>query len=118
MLGYDSVNEGTLLDFLFDAGAARQTETQLLDQLPGAIAGLAPDSPVTVDAFHREVANDTAATREMIDTSLLELRRSKEIRLLAASGRDLSAAAQRLRPTDLVTLPERPAFPRLLRTPS
>jgi hypothetical protein len=117
MLGYDSVIEGTLFDFMFDASAARETVAQLLDQLPGAVARLAPDEPVTVDAFHREVANSTAATREMVDAALLELRGAKEVRLLRPSGKDLSGAAQRLTSTDLVVLPEMPAFPRLLRRP-
>ncbi len=117
MLGYDSLIEGDLFDFMFDQEADRRTRLQLLDQLPAAVAELAADAHVTVDGFHREIANKTAATRKMVDALLLELRKAREVRLLSPSGKDLSGAAQRLRPTDLVALPEMPAFPRLLRQP-
>ena len=115
MLGYDTLRDGELLDFIFDEDAEQRTRLQLLDQLPEAVAGLAADGPVTVDGFHREVANRTAATREMIDGLLLELRQAREVRLLAPTGKDLASMALRLRPTDLVALPEMPAFARFLR---
>ena len=115
MLGYDTLRDGELLDFIFDEDAEQRTRLQLLDQLPEAVAGLAADGPVTVDGFHREVANRTAATREMIDGLLLELRQAREVKLLAPTGKDLASMALRLRPTDLVALPEMPAFARFLR---
>lgn len=115
MLGFDTFIDGGLFDFVFDEDADRRTRMQLLAQLPGEIAGRTVDAPITLDGFHREIANRNAATRDKIEDILLELWDAKELTILAANGRERSRSTRRLRAGDLIAIPDAPSFPGFLR---
>lgn len=115
MLGFDAFMSGGLFDFIFDDDADRRTRAQLLSQLPEEIAGRTVDAPITVDGFHREIANRNAATRDKIEDILLELWDAKELSILASNGKERSRSTRRLRPGDLISIPDAPTFPGLFR---
>ena len=115
MLGFDAFMSGGLFDFMFDDDADHRTRAQLLSQLPEEIAGRTIDAPITLDGFHREIANRNAATRDKIEDILLELWDAKELSILASNGKERSRSTRRLRPGDLISIPDAPTFPGLFR---
>lgn len=87
MLGFKPDWEDRLpLDFKFDGNAEVMIGRALLSELPFIIEWLSGSEPPTFELLLSSIANNTAATKEQIESALLRLHGEKEIDLLTGTG--------------------------------
>ncbi|MDB5542181.1 MAG: hypothetical protein JWQ89_3908 [Devosia sp.] len=87
MLGFDPHWEDALpMDFTFNETAEAAISTALGNELPQAVAGLDDGDPPTIEFLGSQLANHTAATKEQLETVLVELHRAGELDLLTPNG--------------------------------
>lgn len=117
MLGWNALvpGSGTLPLFHFGELDAEQMQEQLLNSMPGEIRALASAGPITVDTMRHMFANRTAARFSDLDTVILKLSYEKEFDILNSEGKKRSRRLTRLRPTDLISVPELRLFPEFSR---
>ncbi len=112
ILGWEAIcDESTPPLFSFDEIDARDMKEKLLSTLARKTHSLALDTPVTVDAFRHNIANNTAARFEDIDEVLMTLYGEKEIEIQNASGKLRSSQTKRLNKTDLIAVPRQLILP-------
>lgn len=103
MLGYDALKSGENLPlFRFGGLEERDLKRQLLDTMPQELRSLASEDPITLDAVHREFANRTAATLDMLNDVIRFLNKEKEIDILDPDGRKRRRNLKHLKPTDRI----------------
>ena len=117
MLGWNALipGSGTLPLFHFGELDAEQMQEQLLESMPAELNALATNGPITVDTMRHMFANRTAARFSDLDTVILKLAQEKEFDILTSEGKKRSRRLKRLRPADLIAVPEMRLFPRLSR---
>lgn len=87
MLGFDPHwADGVAFDFGFDAQAQADITTAIVDQLPYRIEALERHGAPTVGQLIERIANDTAATRDQIEASIIRLCHERQIDLVNAAG--------------------------------
>ena len=118
MLGWNSFRDaGTLpLPFNFEEHDERQMKKELLNTMPKQLHSLANEEPVTVDAIRHALANHTAAPFSILDQTILQLARDREINVLTPEGKIRSRALTRLHRTDMISFPILPLFPGFFRS--
>ena len=115
MLGWDSLNTGTLPLFHFGDLDAEQMREQLLNSMPEELYALAAETPITLDTMRHMFANRTAARFSDLDAVILRLAREREFDILTPEGKERSRKLTRLRSTDLIAVPKTRLFPGLSR---
>ena len=116
MLGWDALKDSENLSlFQFDDFDNQHLRQHLLEILPGELHSLAAEQPVTVDAIHHVLANQTAARFSDLDDVIVKLVQEGEIEILDAEGKIRSRSLKRLRLTDRIAMPSAPLIPGLLR---
>lgn len=113
MLGWDDLQDLPL--FRFDESEGQEMHRQLLDSMPEKLYSLASEVPVTVDAFRRAFANETAARFSDLDKVVLELSKQREFDILDVNERKRRRNLQRLDPTDRIAVPNKPLLPGISR---
>ena len=111
MLGWDSLNSGTLPLFHFEDLDAETMRKQLMNSMPGELYALAAETPVTLDEMRHMFANRTAARFSDLDAVILRLVQEREFDILTPEGKKRSPRLSRLRPGDLIAVPEMPLLP-------
>ncbi|WP_341991294.1 three-Cys-motif partner protein TcmP [Azorhizobium sp. AG788] len=87
MLGFDPHwADGVAFDFGFDAQAQADINTAIIDQLPHRVEALERRGVPTVGHLIEEIANDTAATRDQMEASIMLLCQERQIDLVSAAG--------------------------------
>lgn len=107
--GYDMLGWYFRAEYpLFEFGDHERTlvHEQLLESVPAEVHALAAETPVTVDTLRAVLANQTAARFSDLDRALLELYRGKEIEVSSAQGTRRGQSTTRLKPTDLIAVPQ------------
>ena len=115
ILGYDSFVSGSPELFEFTDLELPNIKSELKNQLPETLYNWAYDNPITVDAFHRLIANDTAAKFETIDETVGMLHREEVVSIHNSSGKKRSRSLKILKPTDIITIPNTLIFDLLYR---
>ena len=112
MVGWDTLKDSKNLS-LFEFGELdeREMQRQLLEVLPRKLFGLASEQPVTIDAIHHTLANQTAARFSDLDEIILQLVRAGEFDILDVNGKPRSKLLKNLKLTDQITLPLNPLIP-------
>ncbi|MXX09663.1 MAG: three-Cys-motif partner protein TcmP [Synechococcus sp. SB0673_bin_10] len=106
MLGWDTIRDSETIP-LFEFGKLDEQEMrkQLLNSLPGKLFGLASEQPVTIDAIHHALANQTAARFSDLDEAILQLVRGGEFDILDSNGKARSKSLKKIKSTDRIALP-------------
>ena len=117
MLGWDTLRDSeTMTLFNFREFDEKEMKNQLVEVLPKKLFSLASEQPVTIDAIHHALANQTAARFSDIDQIVLQLVREGEFELLDAKGKARSKSLiKNLKSTDQIMLPSNPLLPGLSR---
>lgn len=111
MLGFDPHwEDAPPLNFEFDWNAEAQTAAALRNDIPYRVATLGSHGPVTLDAFQRAIANDTAARSDQIQQALMTLHDQGDIEILTPSGQLKRLDAQ-LKNTDRLQIPRQLFLP-------
>ena len=105
ILGYDSLESDSTKLFEFTDLEIPNLIVELNNQLPEKIYNWACDVPITVDAFRRLIANDTAAKFETIDERVCFLHREQVVSIYNSSGKKRNRSLKILKPTDNITIP-------------
>lgn len=107
MLGFDALLDNTTVPlFRFNDSDALDLHEQLLKDLPRELFGLVSEKPISVDALHHLIANETAARFYDLDKIILELFREREFEISNSEGNLRSRSSlRRLKPTDQIALP-------------
>lgn len=88
MLGFDPHwEDGVALDFKFDTRARDDIQVAMANEIPYKLEGLEMNAVPTVKEFLEGVANQTAATRGQIESTISFLHAEKQIDLLNAEGK-------------------------------
>ena len=107
IMGYDSLKSMDQLEiFNFEELELPAIKADLINQFPEYLFELTSESPITVDAFHREIANDTAARFRDIDSVLAKLNNEQEIKITDANRRKRGRNVRKLHPTDQISMPD------------
>ncbi len=116
MLGWDTLKDSeTLPLFQFRELDKEAMQEQLLKMLPEKLLSLASEQPVTIDAIHHALANQTAARFSDLDKTILQFVKEGEFDILDANGKARSRSLRLLKLTDQITLPSTPLIPGLSR---
>lgn len=107
MLGFDAIlDKRTIPLFRFNEVDALNLHQQLLEALPEELFGHVSEQPISIDALHHLIANDTAAKFSDLDKIILKLFRENEFEILNSQGKVRSRSSlQHLSPTDQIALP-------------
>ena len=106
MLGWDALKDtGTPPLFHFGAIDAEQMQRELLESMPAKLYALAADTPITIDAMRRILANETAARFSDLDEIIRRLNREKEFDIVNPDGKVRSRTLTQIKPTDRIAIP-------------
>ena len=111
LLGWDALKEGDVPLFDFSSEEQVQLARQLIEAMPYQLDTILREGPVTVDGIRRELANKTAAPFDMLDNSLIQLAKEKELKISSALGIERSRRISRLKGNDRIDFPDMPLLP-------
>ena len=116
MLGWDALkNPENLPLFQFGELDKKNMLEGLLESLPRKLYELISEQPVTIDDVHHKFANQTAAHFPDTNQAIMTLVKEGEFQILDSEYKVRRQSAQRLAPTDHVTLPREPLLTGLSR---
>lgn len=115
MLGWEALESKKLPLFHFGGNDEQKMRDGLLNSMPKELARLVSEQPITVDAFRREIANDTTARYSDIYMTLLKLFQEKEFDILRPDGKARSRNLKHIGLADRIALPSTLLLPRLSR---